>query len=393
MTIQYDPRRLLKQIPNTLLKLFFDSHGGLEGIDWDSLGEHDVDPVIEAIAQLPEGRGKAIQVALHDIHDLSDETGFGTRSLAEEIQRQLPERAGEFEAMTGRAERAMWTLVNAPQAFQLARLVADADMKSTGRYWVTTNSLPKKPIDATPELRDALAMRVAAFFQNKELRGRHFCVHAHERAGGAQYFFVRLADYPDAPLVFGPDGKERRGEEWRTFEVVFVHCPADGTLSMYAQGGQPVYEALQRIFCETVLEMKAVRFERKRRTYRLDHLLWPERNLRTATDDRVATVEITSVRLRPLGTNGDEDIILNVPAGESLDETLRKRLNPVETPLRSLRLHGARFRLTFLPEAGKTPKTFTFGVGGPNSCDLKGARDERRIIGERCLRLWGVTDA
>ena len=37
------------------------------------------------------------------------------------------------------------------------------------------------------------------------------------------------------------------------------------------------------------------------------------------------------------------------------------------------------------------PRPLMFSVSCPNSCGLKSKPDERRAIGERCLRLWEVT--
>jgi len=56
-----------------------------------------------------------------------------------------------------------------------------------------------------------------------------------------------------------------------------------------------------------------------------------------------------------------------------------------------VRVRQASFRLTFMSDNGAKPKTLSFNVSCPNSCDLKSKPDELRAIGDRCLRSWGVT--
>ena len=54
MAKAFDPRKVLKQIANPLLRAFFERRGELTEIAWDELTEHKIEPVFEAWQALPE---------------------------------------------------------------------------------------------------------------------------------------------------------------------------------------------------------------------------------------------------------------------------------------------------------------------------------------------------
>ena len=54
MPDHYSPKQFIRQVPNPLLKAFFDQRGELSDLKWEKLGEVDADPVFEAWQALPE---------------------------------------------------------------------------------------------------------------------------------------------------------------------------------------------------------------------------------------------------------------------------------------------------------------------------------------------------
>ena len=83
MAKAFDPRKVLKQIANPLLRVFFERRGELTEIAWDQLTEHKIEPVFEAWQALPERQRQEVQVILRDINELADHRGMAV--LAEEI--------------------------------------------------------------------------------------------------------------------------------------------------------------------------------------------------------------------------------------------------------------------------------------------------------------------
>lgn len=144
MAKNFDPRKVLRQIANPLLKEFFDRRGELRNMAWEELTETRIEPVFEAWQQLPERPRKEVQVTLQDVVELADERGLSV--LAEEVKLRCPGREAEFNGWDGRADRAMWVYLNVPEAFEEAALFARADALAAGRYWIKRNGLPRQQL-------------------------------------------------------------------------------------------------------------------------------------------------------------------------------------------------------------------------------------------------------
>ncbi|MBK9126196.1 MAG: hypothetical protein IPM13_00130 [Phycisphaerales bacterium] len=361
----------------------------VEGIPWDDLGETQVEPIFTAWQKMPDDKRRLIQLVLQDINELADERGV--KVLVEEIQRIAPDRLAEFDAIVGQADRAMWTYLNVKMAFVVAAYFARAEALSTGRYWITRNSLPKQSIAVGDSHKVALKAALAEFYWDRQLRGKICEIEHYTRIGGSEYFFAYLDDYPDDPVVFDDTGHLVRSKERRVFDNVFVFNPSDGTLDVYAKGGKKVYEPLQQRFCKAVLGVDIGPADPKRPAYALDHLLKPDRRLPTDPKDRIVAVTITRVRVEPIDRPGEYiELGLNPERGiHRIDQAIAEYLNTQRLTPDRLRVKQMSFELRFSTDA--RPRPLRFSVSCPNSCDLKSKPDELRAIGERCLRLWEVT--
>lgn len=388
MAKDFDPRRILRKVSNSLLRVCFERNGVVDGIPWDDLGETQVEPIFAAWQKMPEDKRRHIHIVLLDINELADERGV--RVLVEEIQRTASDRLDEFHAITGQADRAMWTYLNVKMAFVVAAYFARAEALSTGRYWIKRNSLPKQAIAVTHDQKEALKAELAGFYWDEQLRGRICEIEHYTRSGGSEYFFAYLDDYPDDPVVFDEEGHLVRSKERRVFDNVFVFNPGDGSLEMYAKGGKKVYEPLQQRFCKAVLGLDVGPADPQKPAYTLDHLLRPDRVMRTDPADRIISVAITRVRLAPLGRPSEYiELGLDRARGVNrIDDAIAEYLNTNRLHPGSVTVKQMAFLLRFAE--GAPCRQMTFNVSCPNSCDLKGRPDEQRAIGERCLRLWEV---
>ncbi len=127
MAKPFDPRKVLKQIANSLLREFFTRRGELADVPWDQLSEHRIEPVFDAWQSLPEHQKLAVQVILRDISELSDHRGMAV--LAEEILWRKPEVADQFKTQASKQDKAMWVYLNIPEAFSEVALFARADAR------------------------------------------------------------------------------------------------------------------------------------------------------------------------------------------------------------------------------------------------------------------------
>lgn len=247
MARQFDPRKVLKQIANTLLEDFFASRGELLSLPWDTLKETEVQPVFEAWQALPEPKRREVQVILQDVNELADERGLAV--LADEVALRDQDKFPAFVAQSSRTDKALWVYLNIRAAFEEAARFARADALSFGRYWHKRNGLPRAPADAPPlavtdEMKTAIASALTQYYAHTQGRGQHCHIEHYRRSNGNEYFFTYLADYPDMHLSFDDGGAMRRHHERGAFDNVFVYRPDAGTLGTFVRGGKKVREAL-----------------------------------------------------------------------------------------------------------------------------------------------------
>lgn len=392
MAKNFDPRKILRGIANPLLQEFFQQRGELANVPWDELTETDIEPVVQAWQQLPEPRRREVQAVLQDVNELADERGLSV--LTEELRWRSPDQLSGFNTLEGRADRAMWVYLYARKAFDEAAIFARADALAGGRYWNRREGLPRQPIVATPELTARISASLSEFYRKSQLRGFYCNVEPYTRANGAEYFFAYLDDYPDRKLVFDQSNTLVARSERYVFENVFVITPAEGALETYARGGRKVLVPLQEAFCRGVYGVDVAMAALRKPPYRLDHLLDPNFQFITDPRDDVAEVRITRIRLEPRNAPMRYIEVKADLKGNRADifQMLDYYMDIRNVPLERYRVCQIGFRITFVNNGRGRPKTLSFNVGYPDSCDLKSQTDEKRAVGERCLKLWRIVN-
>lgn len=392
MAKHFDPRKILKQISNQLLKQFFTERGELLDIPWDELTETKIEPIFERWQNLTEAQRTDVQLILQHVNELADDRGLSV--LAEEIGSRFPDRVAEFTAWEARADKVMWAYLNVREAFDEAAMFASADALAAGRYWIKRNGLPKTAITVSPKMKSDLGAAMTGFYWPNQMRGLHCAVEHYRRASGAEYFFAYLDDYPDHQLVFEDSGQIVKRSDRYAFENVFVFSPADGSLEFFVRGGKKVYQPLQVAFCRAVLGADVDPADPLKPAYRLDHLLDPNFQLRWDPGDRIAEARIVRMRLEPKAaplSYIELKADLKGHASE-IHQMIAHYLNEQNASAFRMRVGQVGFRITFMSDGRAKPKTLPFNVSLPSSCDLKSKTDEMRAIGERCLKLWGIVN-
>jgi len=356
------------------------------------MGETQIEPVFAAWQAMPERDRLTVQVILQDVNELADERGLNV--LVEEVRRRAPERVGELAALEGRHDKAMWVYLNLPEAFDEAAMFARADALAAGRYWIKRNSLPQLTLDADEKLRTSLADAMTEFYWPTQMRGQHCSVEHYRRANGTDYFFAYLDDYPDSHVIFDDAGRMQKRYDRSAFTNVFAYCPTDGTLELFAKGGRKVVGPLQTLFCKAVLDTDVDPADPAETAYQLDHLKNRSVALPTDPQDRIAEVQVRSLRLEVVGAPRRRITLDADPQGHRGDiyQMIDNYLNADALPSATLRVTHVKFCLTFMNEGQGRAKTLTFNVG-PNSCDLKSKPEDMRAVGERCLKLWRIDNA
>ena len=61
----YNPKSVLRQVPNGILQKFFSRHDEFATFDWASIKETRIDPVFETWQRMPEDRRKQVSGVIH----------------------------------------------------------------------------------------------------------------------------------------------------------------------------------------------------------------------------------------------------------------------------------------------------------------------------------------
>lgn len=392
MAKHFDLRKQLKLHDKGLLRRLFAEHGELLTFPWEVLKPFDVNPLVAAWEGLEESKRKQVQVILQDVHELADERSH--KVLTEDIEWRHPGKLNAFGAQRSLLDKALWAYLEARQAFDEAAIFARAEALRNGQFSNRWNSLPPKKIKLTDAMREALQEEIRTYYWNKELRGEVCRVHHYPRANGADFFFAYLPDWPDKRLVFDTEGNLTPREESYTFTNVFIYMPEEGAIEMIAKGGKKVHLSLRKAFCKTVLGLDVDDDEPIRATYQLEHLLDPEFAFTTEPDDRIAAVRLRRMRLVPMmGAPAIEYVepkFLEDASHADVVSAINALLGAYELNRSLVNVTQVSIQLQFLSDGRRKPKTMTFNVSYPTSCDLKSKPDDVRVVGERCIKRWGI---
>lgn len=391
MAKAFDLRKQLALHDNRLLRRLFKKVPAMKAVDWDSLGEREIQPLIEAWEVMGDERPK-YQAILQDVNEFSEERN--QRLLMEDLRYYASDCLSEVQKWKSGEDKALWTFLHQKVIFEQASLFAQAESLRSGQMANRWHESPNEEFEVTDEMQHMLADEVRKHYWTKELRGSICTVRHYTRHGGAEFFFAYLPDWPDKRMTFDED--EQLSHEPRTFAFsnVFIYEPATGVLEIIAKGGKAVYLPLRRAFCKAVLGIEVDDEVPDKPVYKIDHLLEPTFSLATDPADRIAEVHIKHLRLLP------KQAIVGV---QSFEARFHDRASHAEVNVAIDRLLGAfkltrpqvsvtqvSFQLQMMGDGQKKGRKMTIHVNRPNTCDLKSKPDDMRVVGDRCLRKWGI---
>jgi hypothetical protein len=389
MSLQFNPKRVLRQLSPPLLKEFFDQMGSPLAVDWSAATAHTIDDAFVAWQNLPDQQRKAIEVVFHDVHDMVTEDGL--RVIIEEAVRCGEDLTPSLALMASRHDQALWTFMHHPTVWNAAVHFAKADTLSSGRSWTIRNEMP----DAEP-LTDAGTLEIlqdtlSAFYRNHQGRGHHCKVDVFPRGTDQHYYFVYLSDYADTYINFDDAGHFQRTPERRAFEIVFAYDRSVCTLSMYAKGGKKILDPLQNMFSRIILGEALGPENPGSQPYQLDGLMDRTFGFPTDPADGIEEVQVRALRLSILGNHRGRITLEPDPQSgrERIYDMLDEDLNSRRLPRSVLQVKKATIHVRFTG----VRRSFTFNITNPNGCDLKSKREEYRQLGEKYLRQWRIAVA
>jgi hypothetical protein len=395
MTRSFDPIRILKSLSTHLLRELFFRHDAVRPAPWAYISRREIRPLLDAWDSMSDANRGRMQVVLHEIFVLSQEIGL--QALAEELRSRHPQHLPEFSCFEHRYDRALWAWLNTPDAFEEAAIFARADSLSQGRYWERWPGATVNGFQVGEQQIASLQKALRDYYWSRQMRGQHCRIHHHRRHTGVDYLFAYLDNWPDQVLAFQEDGELEPLSGRYAFTNVFAFDSSNGLLDLVARGGREVRSSLRKVFCQAVFNRLPADVAPLKPAYSLDHLLTSGFVLPTAPEDRVASIRLTRIRIASRVATRSvryEEIGFsprtNLAAAEA---ELRERIaeRSLQPDLVSVKSVG--FSLKVRPAGKSQQRTLSFNVNAPNTCDLKDQADDLRAVGERCLKLWGISRA
>jgi hypothetical protein len=384
MVNHYNPKQFIRQVPNALLRDFFERRKELAEVKWDELQEMDADPVFSAWQTLPETKRKEVESSFRLIADLA--TAEGLRTLIEEGYFHGIDLAIELSELTGLHEKAFWIYLNHQRIFTSAGRLNRADHLN-GRYW-RRRMLPAKKPDVSHPTRKLLAEAISQYYCEHQGRGQHCEVEVYLRREKIHYLFAYPADYADIVIIYSDKGSFERQLQKAAFEVIFAYREDSGTLDLFVQGDKTIRLAMEEIFARLILNENLPPEEPGANPFELNGLKHRSFNFPTDPADGVHDVRIKSLRLSLLGASLDRVTFESNAENRSggIYDLMDKVLNYGRLSLDAVNVTQATIQITFT--TSQRPKKITFQISYPDSCNLKDKPEHLKI--KDYLKRWGI---
>lgn len=386
MTRHFSIPTALRMTPNGLLRELFVKLGHANlGIAWHALHEREVQPILEALDQLPADAQTTIETALHNIFDLACQNGVNAiLEAADDASRResvlyLPDSTGPYCT-------AAWTWLNYPDVFDRAALLCQIDGLSR---WRKRKDLPRVEPSTTPEVILRLERALSELLRSEQGRGHHCTVEHAYRHDGSDYFLAYPDDFVETITIHDEDGKLTPRPIRQTFEIVFAYDREEGTLETHARVPTRLKPLLEEAFCRIALGVEPDPVQRQV-VYNLNILKEAVFQLPTDPKDCVAA-KVCRVRLAI--PDSQWSIILEAArngARDEMAEMIDECLDEENIPLERVNVTSARFRMDFHGVNGRRPGSLTFDVSLPDCCNLRNQRPERVALALKYLKEWGV---
>ncbi len=392
MAKTFAPKDVLRQISNELLCELFGSLNADIDVPWDDLRETDVDRIYREWQDLPESACRSVEIVLHEVAEMAD-GDEGIRVIVEEFNHQgQQDLLEQFDQYDSRHDKALWTYLNARDVWDMAVLFARADSLARGRYWIKRGSMPVVEPNTSREAISALEAAVSHFFRERQSRGRYCQIDHYVRASGVYYFFAYLDDYADTYVALDDEGSFDRRPERRAFEVVFAYDAEHGTLEMYARGGKRVYVPLQELFSRLILGEELGPETNDSHPYRLNGLINRDFEFPTDPDDGIMAVRVRKLELTPVGRPRRGIVFKGDPGAgyEDVYDMMEEYLKAEHLSRPEFDVKRVGLQFTFDTSIEGLPRSMSFEISAPNSCNLKSKPEAARVLAEKYLREWGI---
>lgn len=385
MAREYQPRQFFRQVPNHLLKRYFDGKNMLSEVNFTKLTETKIEPIHEAWLKLPDEARNDMERDFREVHDLATEGG--NNAIRDEAQFHGEDLTETFSKLDDFHERAMWTLLERPKYWPGAVYFHRADSVPHS-YWRRRKNVPRKPANYdhnSAEVRQ-LEQDISGYFHTMQGRGQNCKVECYRR-GDLDYFFAYPEDYAQASVEWAGKKFMRRVHH-PAFEIIFVYSQTEGTLDIYLAGDRKPVPDLQAIFAQTILKAELRPDEKDERVYDLGPVRTRNFQFVYTPESGITDVVVCRLRLSVYGKN--ERITLEADPShnkQAVFDLLDKVTKGIPLTQMVVKKVGVKVIFAHMPGARRQP-TRTFDISYPNSCSLR--HDGRDLIIRKMLADSGI---
>ena len=382
---RYNPKTVLRQTSNFLLKEFFESRSVEIDVAWEELRETKIQAIFDAFQALPDEVRQPIEVILQELHQIASSDEGILQLIRESSRDGLADALEQFDS---RYDKAIWTYMNEPDTWDAAVRFYASDLLSK-RYWYVRQCPVLEP-NCTEEAVLHLQNLLSAFFVEGQGRGHHCFVEHLRRSDEKDYFFVYLSNYAETYQTWDTENELVRRNQRHAFEVIFAYDRTTGILDTFAQGGKAVREPIQELFATAILGQEIPPEEIGQVIYNLQELRSPSFVFSTDPMDRVTHVAIQSLQLRAKSHRSELITIKRNNNSDEIHELIRAALDQSNVPLHATEVVRATIKMTIATES--RPRSLTFDLTA-NSCNLKSKPETMRLIAEKYLVNWRIAPA
>lgn len=385
MTRVFSLPTVLRQVPKPLLGRFFRClNVSVPGIDWATLGERDIQPILNVLFGLPNADMVPVENELRTVFEMACDAGIN--ALIETAgalgDHGLAERMPQDQTAYGRA---MWAWLEHRDYFAQAGLVYQVDQLT---WWRKRNDVPKSRPKLSADARDTLRREISQLLLTEQGRGRLCSVEVLER-GAVFYFFAYPDDFVQSVQEHDADGRLAPRAVRRTFSIVFAYGCEEGTLELFAKVPGKLKPRLEELFARHVLDTELEAWQPPA-AFALNHLRLRATQLPVDPADAV-TVWVKRLRFEVPGSKRRLELEADPEGGPRdihamIDEYFDRDALRVE----DLRVKSATLVFAFGELGDRKPGTATVEIGYPSSCNLRHQRPERVEVVQKYLKRWGI---
>lgn len=386
----YTLKAFLRSAPNDMLEHYFKNAGLLADFDFGTLTPRKIDPLFERIQSLRATERRKVDADFQDIFALTYEGGV--KLLLNEARHNRLSLIEDFEPLKGACAKAFWAFLYYRSIFDMAlRLSCRDNLKG---YWKSRLGLDAFDTKDFEKNSTQLKAELGKYFRNV-IGGGRGCTVDYIARDSMHYFFAYPEGFSRSVLHYD-NGKLGRLYYSAVLEVIFAYDALAGRLEIYHEGEAKAVEIFQKIFGETILQLKTLPPDKKP-TYNLMALKDRNFKFNYVSESGITEVILTRLSLTYTGVDSETQEIAMKAYGSSSSLTLYQMMD-THFPMQSTDKRPSRdrafaktasLRVKFLPHPGrKRPGSVSFYITYPDSTNLK--HDERGMIIRKMLQDSGI---